>query len=331
MSSRMFQGMILQMKDAIDRVIGVVDGAGTVIACSELVRIGEKRENVTLELNISIEPVVFFQGYTYKTLASWGAHHDFAVFAQGEDNAARTAVMLMSVALNSAKTFYDEKHDKATFIKNIILDNILPGDIFMRSRELHFGGDVPHAVLLVRQIDKCDVAAVDILQSLFPDRQHDFVISVNDTDIALVKEVKPGVDTSDLRKLAKAIEEMFGTELYIKTVIGIGTVASHLKDLAGSYKEAQVAIDVGKVFDTGKTIINYENLGIGRLIYQLPTTMCELFLSEVFKKNSIESLDQETLFTINKFFENNLNVSETSVSCLYTAIRWFTGWRRSKK
>jgi carbohydrate diacid regulator len=95
-------------------------------------------------------------------------------------------------------------------------------------------------------------------------------------------------------------------------VIGIGTVAGHLRELARSYKEAQVAIDVGKVFDTEKSIINYENLGIGRLIYQLPTTLCEMFLQEVFKKNPIDALDQETLFTINKFFENNLNVSETA-------------------
>ena len=98
----------------------------------------------------------------------------------------------------------------------------------------------------------------------------------------------------------------------MKTVIGIGTIASHIRELADSYKEAQTAIEVGKVFDTEKSIINYENLGLGRLIYQLPTTLCEIFLSEVFKKNSIDALDQETLFTINKFFENNLNVSETS-------------------
>ena len=112
--------------------------------------------------------------------------------------------------------------------------------------------------------------------------------------------------------MAQNIEQTLRSELFVKTVIGISTVAGHLRELADAYKEAQVAIEVGKVFETEKTIINYENLGIGRLIYQLPTTLCEIFLSEVFKKNSIDTLDQETLFTINKFFENNLNVSETS-------------------
>ena len=156
------------------------------------------------------------------------------------------------------------------------------------------------------------MAVVDLLAGMFPDRQQDFVLSINEKDVAIVKQITPTTEKEDLLKIARQIEQTLHTELFIKTMIGIGTVASHLRELADSYKEAQVAIEVGKVFDTEKTIINYENLGIGRLIYQLPTTLCEIFLSEVFKKNSIDALDQETLFTINKFFENNLNVSETS-------------------
>ena len=137
----------------------------------------------------------------------------------------------------------------------------------------------------------------------------DFVISINETDVVVVCQIG---NRQKLEKIAASIEETLHKELFVKTVIGIGTVTEHLRELADAYKEAQTAIEVGKVFDTEKTIMNYENLGIGRLIYQLPTTLCEIFLTEVFKKNTIDSLDQETLFTINKFFENNLNVSETS-------------------
>ena len=147
---------------------------------------------------------------------------------------------------------------------------------------------------------------------MFPDKMQDFVLSINESDVAVIKQITGGTTPEDLEKIAKSMEDTLKNELRIKTVIGIGTVSDHLRELADSYKEAQTAIDVGKVFDTEKSIIDYENLGIGRLIYQLPTTLCEIFLSEVFKKNSIDSLDQETLFTINKFFENNLNVSETS-------------------
>ena len=116
----------------------------------------------------------------------------------------------------------------------------------------------------------------------------------------------------ELNRIASSIEESLRSDSESTVVVGIGTVALHLRDLAKSYKEAQIAIEVGKVFDTEKYVINYENLGIGRLIYQLPTTLCEAFLKEVFKKGSIEALDQETLFTIQRFFEYNLNVSETS-------------------
>ena len=153
---------------------------------------------------------------------------------------------------------------------------------------------------------------MDVLAGMFPDKMQDFVLSINESDVAVIKQITGGTTPEDLEKIAKSMEDTLKNELRIKTVIGIGTVSDHLRELADSYKEAQTAIDVGKVFDTEKSIIDYENLGIGRLIYQLPTTLCEIFLSEVFKKNSIDSLDQETLFTINKFFENNLNVSETS-------------------
>ena len=111
---------------------------------------------------------------------------------------------------------------------------------------------------------------------------------------------------------AALIEKTLLDELGIKCVIGISTNAHHLRELADRYKEAQVAIEVGKVFENEKPVIHYDNLGIGRIIYQLPTTLCEMFLSEAFKKNPIEALDEDTLDTINRFFENNLNVSETA-------------------
>ena len=133
-----------------------------------------------------------------------------------------------------------------------------------------------------------------------------------ENDTVLVKEIKRGIDQRDIEKLAASIVDTLSGEHYIKAVIGIGTPIANVKDLATSFKEAQIALEVGKVFDTEQPTISYDHLGIARLIYQLPTTLCEMFLREVFKQGSIESLDSETLFTIQRFFENNLNVSETS-------------------
>ena len=312
MSNSVFQSVIVQLKDVTDRVFGVMDTEGTVVSCTDVTLLGERWPEATMKVANASDNVVTFGQKTFKAILSSANYFEYAVFCTGDDEAAKAYCAMAYIALNDAKTFYEEKHDRGTFVKNIIMDNILPGDIYIRAKELHFATDAPRAVFLVRQLGHGDVATVDVLSNLFSDKLQDFVLSVNETDIAVIKQITPNTTAEDLEKLARSMEETLKNELFIKTVIGIGTVAEHLRSLADSYKEAQTAIDVGKVFDTEKSIINYENLGIGRLIYQLPTTLCEIFLSEVFKKNSIDSLDQETLFTINKFFENNLNVSETS-------------------
>ena len=310
MSNRLFQGIVHQMKDAIDRTIGVIDETSVVIACSELGKIGEVNESVNSETLSSTAPFVV-NGYTYRSFGS-NAKYDYAVFVQGTDEYAQKYAQLLSVSFASIKQYYDEKYDRSNFIKNVILENILPGDIYVKARELHFNTDVNRVVLLVRVVSSNDISAFDVIQNLFPDKQKDFVFNISEKDIVLVKEIKAGINSKDIEKLARSIVDTLGSEFYTRVVVGIGTIVSGVKELSKSFKEAQVSLEVGKVFDTEKAIVSYNNLGIARLIYQLPTTLCEMFLKEVFKKGSIDSLDHETLFTIQKFFENNLNVSETS-------------------
>ena len=312
MSNSVFQSVMLQLKDVTDRTFGVIDTEGCVVSCTDMSLLGERWSDAALRVGNSSENVATFNQKSFKAIIGNSNFFEYAVFCTGDDEVAKGFCQVAYVALNDAKTFYEEKHDRGTFVKNIIMDNILPGDIYIRAKELHFATDAPRAVFLIRQVGHSDVATVDVLSGMFPDKLQDFVLSINETDIAVVKQISGSTTAEDLVKIASGIEDTLRNELSIKTVIGIGTVSDHLRELADSYKEAQTAIDVGKVFETEKSIINYEKLGIGRLIYQLPTTLCEIFLSEVFKKNSIDSLDQETLFTINKFFENNLNVSETS-------------------
>ena len=312
MSSRIFQSVIVQMKEATDRCIGVADEQGFVVASSELSLIGSHLDDLQSVGAEATEHVFTSSVRTFKLLGLSGTRFDYAVFVEGCDDTAKSICILSAVAMNEARINYEEKYNKATFVKNIISDNILPGDVYVRAKELHFVTDVPRAVFLARQTDHTDVAALEIIQNLFPDKQRDFVLSVNETDVVIIKEMTYEESPDDLYVIAESIEKALQSELALRTVIGIGTTAYHLRELADRYKEAQVAIEVGKVFDTEKSIINYETLGIGRIIYQLPTTLCEMFLSEVFKKSPIESLDADTIETINKFFENNLNVSETS-------------------
>ena len=267
MSSRIFQGVIVQMKDATTRCIGVVDEQGFVIACSELSMIGSRLDDFQAAVGEVQEQLFATDTRTYKILSASTARFEYAVFVEGNDQTARSICILAAVGMTEASTNFEEKHNKAAFVKNIISDNILPGDVYVRAKELHFTTDVPRAVLLVRQVNVTDIAVLELIQNMFPDRQHDFVLSVSESDIVVIKEMTPDETSEDICALAESIEHAVHTELRVQTVIGIGTTANHLRELADRYKEAQVAIEVGKVFENEKPVIHYDNLGIGRIVY----------------------------------------------------------------
>ena len=311
MASKIFQNVINQMKDALDRTVGVVDEKGFVIASNNLSMIGTHLDDFDIT---ALENSPSFATHTrcYHALLSESNRIDFCTFVDGTDDSTKSICKLVSVALSESKSNYDEKHNRAAFIKNIICDNILPGDVYVRAKELHFVTDEPRIVILVRQQGNMDALASETVQKLFPDKQEDFVIGISESDIVIIRRISNPNNMKEAINCAKDIEKHLKDEIGVDCVIGISTVAHHLRELADRYKEAQVAIEVGCIFDTDSNIIHYDNLGLGRIIYQLPTTLCEMFLNEVFKKNPIETLDEDTLETINKFFENNLNVSETS-------------------
>ena len=165
------------MRDAIDRTIGVMDETSVIIACSELGRIGEVNESVTAETMASTGTFTL-NGYTYK---SFGNHPkpEYAVFVSGNDSEAVKYANLLAVSLGSIKQYYDEKYDRSNFIKNVILDNILPGDIYLKARELRFNSDVTRVCMLIKITNKSDVSAYDVIQNLFPDKNKDFIININ--------------------------------------------------------------------------------------------------------------------------------------------------------
>ena len=250
MSNSVFQSVIVQLRDISDRTFGVMDTEGCVVSCTDMALLGERWADAALKVGSASDGIVTFAQKTFKAIVGNSNFFEYAVFCTGDDENARSFCQMAYIALNDAKIFYEEKHDRGTFVKNIIMDNILPGDIYIRAKELHFATDAPRAVFLIRQVGHSDVATVDVLAGMFPDKLQDFVLSINESDIAVVKQISANTTAEDLEKLAVGMEETLKNELRIKTVIGIGTVAERLRELADSYKEAQTAIDVGKVFDT---------------------------------------------------------------------------------
>ena len=185
-------------------------------------------------------------------------------------------------------------------------------DIYNRAKKLHIETNVKRVVFLIETKHEKDVNALETVRSLFASKTKDFITAVDEKNIILVKEVKAGEDYSELEKTANMILDMLNTEAMTKVHVAYGTIVGDIKEVSRSYKEAKMALDVGKIFYSGKNVVAYSNLGIGRLIYQLPLPLCRMFIREIFEGKSPDEFDEETLTTINKFFENSLNVSETS-------------------
>ena len=185
-------------------------------------------------------------------------------------------------------------------------------DIYNRAKKLHIEVSAKRVVYVIETKNEKDVNALETVRSLFTGRVKDFITAVDEKNIIVVREVKPGETQDDLEKTAQVMVDMLNTEAMSQVHVAYGTVVNELKEVSRSYKEAKMALDVGKIFFSNKNVVAYAKLGIGRLIYQLPIPLCRMFIKEIFDGKSPDEFDDETLTTINKFFENSLNVSETS-------------------
>ena len=233
-----------------------------------------------------------------------------ALYGQEEGNYRLGKIAVLQ--LQGLLVAYRERFDRDNFIKNLLLDNLLLVDIFNRAKKLHIEMNARRVVYIVETSKEKDNGALETVRSMFAGGNKDFITAVDEKNIIIVKEIKDKDTYEDLEKTAQVIVDMLNTEAMARVRVAFGTIIKDIKEVSRSYKEAKMALDVGKIFYSDKKVMAYSNLGIGRLIYQLPLPLCKMFIKEIFDDNTPDNFDEETLTTINKFFENNLNVSETS-------------------
>jgi len=237
---------------------------------------------------------------------------EYILLARGGSDDVYMVGKMAAFQIQNLLVAYKERFDKDNFIKNLLLDNLLLVDIYNRAKKLHIETNVKRVVFLIETEQEKDANALETVRSLFSTKTRDFITAVDEKNIILVKEVKPGETYEELEKTACMIVDMLNTEALARVSVAFGTIVNEIKDVSRSYKEAKMALDVGKIFYSTKNVVAYSKLGIGRLIYQLPLPLCRMFIKEIFDGRSPDEFDDETLTTINKFFENSLNVSETS-------------------
>ncbi len=225
------------------------------------------------------------------------------------------AYMVGKIAVSQLQNLiiaYKEHFDKNNFFQNLLLDNLLLVDIYNRAKKLHINCETPRVVYLIEAQNDRDNIAMELMKNIFGEQQGCFITAVEQKNIILVKEVRSNEAYAEIEQTAQVIVDMLNTEGMLIAKVAYGTIVSELKEVSKSYKEAKLALDVGKIFYAEKSITAYNMLGIGRLIYQLPINLCRIFINEIFGDGIPESIDDEMLTTVQKFFDNNLNVSETS-------------------
>ena len=237
---------------------------------------------------------------------------EYILMAGGESDDVYMVGKIAAFQIQNLLVAYKERFDKDNFIKNLLLDNLLLVDIYNRAKKLHIDTEVRRVIFIIETKHEKDSNTLDSVRGMLGNRTRDFVTAVDEKNIIVVKELEDGDGYPELEKTAQNLYSMLKEEEGEDVLIAYGTIVGDIKEVSKSYKEAKLALDVGKIFCGEKKVIAFSALGIGRLIYQLPIPLCKMFIREIFEGKSPDDFDEETLTTINKFFENNLNVSETS-------------------
>lgn len=309
-SNQILQNTIDGLKVITRREFTVVDREGKVVVSTEDNMMINTIQGVEFFINSPAENQLV-QGYQYFKVFDNGTA-EYIVITKGEDEETYQIGKLTTFQIQSLLIAYKERYDKDNFIKNLLLDNLLLVDIYSRAKKLHIENEVRRIVYLIEiEVDR-ELNAVDAVRGILPAKGKDFVTAVDEKSIILVRELEENNNKEEIVLFANDIYNGLVGEGLSNIAISIGSDVKDLKNVSASFKEAKMALEVGKIFEEDKKIMDYEKLGIGRLVYQLPSNLCKMFIEEVLKGVSMSQFDEETLVTVAKFFENNLNVSETS-------------------
>ncbi len=307
-SNQILQNTIEGLKGIARVDLGVLDVDGKEVAVTaDMSRLSRE----AMEFAVSQADSQEIQGYQYfKIFDEQQLEYILVVDGSGED--VYMVGRMAAFQIQNLLVAYKERFDKDNFVKNLLLDNLLLVDIYSRAKKLHIQTDVPRVVMLVESNHVKDGNVLEVIRAAFGAGSKDFVTAVDEHNCIIVKDLADCDVAKEIEKTTRLLESRLSQEGIMNVRISYGMVVNEIKEVSRSYKEAKMALDVGKIFFEDRPVIAYNELGIGRLIYQLPMPLCKMFIREIFEGRNLDDFDEETLSTIDKFFENSLNVSETS-------------------
>ena len=308
-SNQILQNTVEGLKQISRVELGIIDTEGNVLAAT-FPEAGDFSEPARIFANSpadsqEVQGYQFFKVYDETQL-------EYILLASGSTDDTYMIGKMAAFQIQGLLVAYKERFDKDNFIKNLLLYNLLLIDIYNIAKKLHINTDSRRVVFILETNHEKDTVSMESIRTNLGNRSGDFITAVDEKSIIVVKELEESDGNEELEQTAHMIIGSLEPELREIAHVAYGTVVNEIKEVSRSYKEARMALDVGKIFFDERNVIAYSSLGIGRLIYQLPIPLCKMFIKEIFGGKSTDDFDEETLTTINKFFENSLNVSETS-------------------
>ena len=310
LSNQILQNCIDGTKAITRRELAVIEREGKVIASTNDAEVNSVIDSIESFIASQAESQLVQGSHYFKVFDNGVA--EYVVCIAGEDDETYRIGKITAFQIQHLIIAYKERYDKDNFLKNLLLDNLLLVDIYSRAKKLDIENNVRRIVYLIEvDVDK-DLNILEMVREIFPEKLGDFVTAVDEKSVILVKELTDADQLENINQTAQIVYDTLTAESLNNIRVAMGTIVNDLKNVSQSYKESKMALEVGKIFEPDRFIVNYEELGIGRLIYQLPVNLCRMFINEVLHGTSMNQFDAEILVTVNKFFENNLNVSETS-------------------
>ena len=307
-SNQVLQNTIDGLKNIARVDLCIVDVDGKEVAAT-----ADMGESLKAAVGFAVSPADSqeIQGYQYFKIFD-EQQLEYVLVAEGAGDDVYMVGKMAAFQLQNLLVAYKERFDKDNFFKNLLLDNLLLVDIYSRAKKLHISADIPRAVIVIESGEEQNNSVLELVRTYVGTSCREFVTAVDEGNVIVVKELTEPDIAKEIERSAKGLEQLIQKENFCDIRIAYGTVVRDIKEVSRSYKEAKMALDVGKIFFEERNVVAYSELGIGRLIYQLPIPLCKMFIREIFGGKSPDDFDEETLTTILKFFDNSLNVSETS-------------------
>lgn len=309
--NQVLQKIVRDMAEIVGEACSIWNSEGICLACSSTLSEGERREIQNTLPDVETEEEIKKYGKSFFSVSMEG-EFCYVLVIHAETNGLELIGRLGVKQIEALLLAYQEKMSRNHFIQNLLLDNMLLVDVYNRAKKLGIAIEARRAVIVIEPKNPEENLVLETLKGIYATNTKDFVTVVDEGHIILVKSLEDAENYKDLNDVAKSIVDIVNTEAMVNVRVAYGTIVSEIRDVSKSYKEAGMALDVGRIFYEEKNILAYNELGIGRLIHQLPISLCEMFLNEVFSGKAVEQFDEETLSTVHKFFENNLNISETA-------------------